>query len=84
MKKRVVFFFDESSITESTEADIEAVITLVDGRMVVLPKLRGAIVCAPTQRAADVCPFCQGRGYFLNVYRKVTECPTCNGSGQRR
>lgn len=82
--KRVVFFFDENSITESTEADVEAVITLADGRVITLPKLRGAIVCAPTKREADVCPFCQGRTYILNVYRKVTECPTCKGTGQRR
>lgn len=56
MRKRVVFFFDENSLTESSEADVEAVITLADGRVITLPKLRGAIVCAPTKRVLDATP----------------------------
>ena len=56
MKKRIVFEFDENSITELGECDVEAVISLKDGRVIVLPKLHGAIECAPTMRAADVCP----------------------------
>ena len=58
MKKRIVFEFDENSITEATQADIEAVITLPDGRVIVLPKLRGAIECAPRGAEGLICPRC--------------------------
>lgn len=65
MKKRIEFFFDENSITESTDAEIEAVITLHNGSVVILPKAHCVIECAPTQRAADgypapptLCPDC--------------------------
>jgi hypothetical protein len=80
MKKHIVFEFNETSITESSDIDIDAVITLTDGRQIVLPKLRGAVVCAPP---SSICLFCQGRGWFHNVYRKVTVCPTCEGTGKR-
>ena len=60
MKKRIEFFFDENSITESTDAEIEAVVTLHDGSVIILPKAHCVIECAPTKHAADglVCPRC--------------------------
>jgi hypothetical protein len=48
MKKRIIAFrFNENSITKLDEADIESIITIPDGHVIVLPRLEGAIECAP-------------------------------------
>jgi len=38
----------------------------------------------PTQRAPDACPYCAGKGKFVNVIGKALRCNHCAGTGQRR
>jgi hypothetical protein len=53
MQKRIVFVFDERSKVTVQESDIESIVDLQDGRVIVLPKLKGAIECSPTPLALD-------------------------------
>lgn len=62
MEKRIEFFFEENSITESTDAEIEAVVTLHNGSVIILPKSHCIIECAPTQRKVDVSRVCENCG----------------------
>ena len=36
-----------------------------------------------TQRAPDACPYCAGKGEFVNVIGKALRCNHCAGTGQR-
>ena len=36
-----------------------------------------------TQRAVDVCPACDGEGYRLLSWTKISGCLACNGTGKR-
>ena len=38
----------------------------------------------PTKRAPDACPYCAGKGEFVNVIGKALRCNHCAGTGQRR
>jgi hypothetical protein len=37
-----------------------------------------------TQRAPDACPYCAGKGEFINQIGKALRCNHCAGTGQRR
>ncbi len=37
-----------------------------------------------TKRAPDACPYCAGKGEFVNVIGKALRCNHCAGTGQRR
>jgi len=37
-----------------------------------------------TPRAPDACPYCAGKGEFVNVIGKALRCNHCAGTGQRR
>lgn len=37
-----------------------------------------------TQRAPDACPYCAGKGEFVNVIGKALRCNHCAGTGKRR
>ena len=38
----------------------------------------------PTKRAPDACPYCAGKGEFVNVIGKALRWNHCAGTGQRR
>ena len=38
----------------------------------------------PTPRVPDACPYCAGKGEFVNVIGKALRCNHCAGTGQRR
>jgi N6-adenosine-specific RNA methylase IME4 len=38
----------------------------------------------PTKRAPDACPYCAGKGEFINQIGKALRCNHCAGTGQRR
>jgi hypothetical protein len=37
-----------------------------------------------TPRPPDACPYCAGKGEFVNVIGKALRCNHCAGTGQRR
>ena len=37
-----------------------------------------------TKRVPDACPYCAGKGEFVNVIGKALRCNHCAGTGQRR
>jgi len=73
MKYRIEFVFDESSIIEVKAAEIEAVIHLSDGRVIILPKQLGVVSCVPTPAVPDVAGVCGKCGYMA-IYPICTKC----------
>lgn len=83
MKKRIVFEFNENSLIELGECEIEATVIIGD-HVIILPKSRGIIECAPTKRAVDVCLVCRGEKGGYDKWNTWHACPECGGTGTSR
>lgn len=76
MKKKIVFEFNDESITEGDEVEAQAIIALKDGRVILIPKSHLVVGCVPTTLHADAGrPWTCKCGYRNNGFHKI--CGGC-------